>query len=187
MWTVSWRLYEYRGNIPARKRSKCRVPEPAVIVGAVVGGRSVSRKLVGADGGARFGAVRSKHGEMNRKGPRASRHGAAVLRCNVRAEHHGRLEYHPAWDYTWDIPNAHVPSRIQQRVSRVCALLCMRLLAFMCGEGAMEGGVGGTGPAIADGCAGVPAVRVVTVVAREGVALVLTARTQGAQEGTPDR
>ncbi len=40
---------------------------------------------------------------------------------------------------------------------------------------------------IADGCAGVPAVRVATVVAREGVALVLAARTQGAQEGTPDR
>ncbi len=158
-----------------------------MVVGAVVGGRSVSRRLVGADVGARFAAVRSKHGKMDRKGPRASRHGAAVLRCNVRAEHHGWLEYHPAWEYTWDIPNAHVPSRIQQRASRVCALLCMRLLAFVCGEGAMKGGVGGRAPAIADGCAGVPAVGVVTVVAREGVALVLATRTQGPQEGTPDR
>jgi hypothetical protein len=97
MWTVSWRLYKYRG-VPARKRSKCRVPEPAVIVGEVVGGRSVSRKLVGADGGARFGAGRSKHGWPSRKGPSGSRHGAAVLRCDVRAEHQGRLEYHPAWE-----------------------------------------------------------------------------------------
>ena len=56
---------------PARKRRQCRIPEPAVVVvvGAVVGGRSVSRKLVGADGDARFGAVRSKHGGMDRKGP----------------------------------------------------------------------------------------------------------------------
>ena len=74
MWTVSWHLYEYRGSIPARKRSKCRVPEPAVIVGAVVIGRSVSRKLVGADVGARFAAVRSKHGWPSRKGPSGSRH-----------------------------------------------------------------------------------------------------------------
>ena len=61
---------------PARKCRQCRIPEPAVVVvvGAFVGGRSVSRRLVGADGGARFAAVRSKHGEMNRKGPRASRH-----------------------------------------------------------------------------------------------------------------
>ena len=73
MWTVFWRLYKYRGSIPARERSKCRVPEPAVIVGAVVIGRSVSRKLVGADVGARFAAVRSKHGWPSRKGPRASR------------------------------------------------------------------------------------------------------------------
>jgi hypothetical protein len=46
--------------------------------------------------------------------------------------------------------------------------------------------VGGRAPAIADGCAGVPAVGVATVAAREGVALVLAARTQGAHEGTPD-
>ena len=81
MWTVSWRLYKYRGSIPARKRSKCRVPEPAVIVGAVVIGRSVSRKLVGADVGARFGAVRSKHGWPSRKGPRASRHARFGAMC----------------------------------------------------------------------------------------------------------
>ncbi len=69
-----------------------RVPEPAVVVGAVVGnGRSVSRRLVGADVGARFAAARSKHGGMNRKGPSGSRHGAAVLRCNVRAEHQGAV------------------------------------------------------------------------------------------------
>jgi hypothetical protein len=79
----------------------------------------------------------------------------------------------------------------------VCTQLCVScvcvhcracgLLAFVCGEGATEGGVGGRGPAIADGCAGVPAVGVATAVAREGVALVLAARTQGAHEGTPDR
>jgi hypothetical protein len=78
--------------------------------------------------------------------------------------------------------------RTQLCVSRVRVHCCAcGLLAFACGEGAMEGGMGGRGPAIADGCAGVPAVGLVTVVAREGVALVLAARTQGAQEGTPDR
>ena len=95
---VSWRLYACRGRIllvsfATRAR---RVPEPAVVVGAVIGVRSVSRKLVGADVGARFAAARSKHGEMNRKGPSGSRHGAAVLRCNVRAEYQGRLGHHPA-------------------------------------------------------------------------------------------
>jgi hypothetical protein len=72
---VSWRLYEYRSSIlPVSAATRARrVPGAAAVVGAVVGGRSVSRKLVGADGGARFGAVQSKHGEMNRKGPRASR------------------------------------------------------------------------------------------------------------------
>ncbi len=75
---VSWGLYGCRGSIllvSAATRAR-RIPEPAVdvIVGAVVGGRSVSRKLVGADGGARFGAVRSKHGWPSRKGPRGSRH-----------------------------------------------------------------------------------------------------------------
>jgi hypothetical protein len=73
-----------------------RVPGAAVVVGAFGNGRSVSRRLVGADVGARFGAARSKHGEMNRKGPSGSRHGAAVLRCNVRAEYQGRLGHHPA-------------------------------------------------------------------------------------------
>jgi hypothetical protein len=124
---VSWRLYACRGCIllvSAATRAR-RVPGAAVVVGAVVGGRSVSRKLVGADVGVRFGAVRSKHGEPNRKGPRASRHGAAVLRWNVRAEHQGRLEYHPAWD----IRDAHVPSEcVHPTVRLVCvrALLCMR-------------------------------------------------------------
>ncbi len=37
--------------------------------------------------------------------------------------------------------------------------------------------MGGRAPAIADSCAGVPAVGLVTVAAREGVALVLAART----------
>ena len=58
-----------------------RVPEPAVVVGAVVGVRSVLRKLVGADVGARFAAARSEHGEMNRKGPRASRHARFGAMC----------------------------------------------------------------------------------------------------------
>ena len=39
-----------------------RIPETAVLVGALAGVRSVSCKLVGADVGTRFGAVRSKHG-----------------------------------------------------------------------------------------------------------------------------
>jgi hypothetical protein len=56
----------------------------------------------------------------------------------------------------------------------------MRLLALVCGEGATERRREGW---IADG---VPAVGVATVVVREDVALVLAARTQGAQEGTPD-
>jgi len=115
-----------------------RVPGAAVVVGAVVGGRSVSRKLVGADVGARFAAARSKHGEMNRKGPRASRHGAAVLRCNVRAEHHGRLEYHPAWEaYVGHKKCAHpVGVCAPNCASRVRP--CMRLLALVCGDGARE-------------------------------------------------
>ena len=118
-----------------------RVPEPAVVVGAVVGVRSVLRKLVGADVGARFAAARSKHGEMNREGPRGSRHGAAVLRCNVRAEHQGQLGHHPAWSHTWDIRNAHTLLECAHptvRLACVCALPCMRLLAFVCGEGATE-------------------------------------------------
>jgi hypothetical protein len=143
MWTVSWRLYKYRGSIPARKRSKCRVPEPAVIVGAVVIGRSVSRKLVGADVGARFGAVRSKHGWPSRKGPSGSRHGAAVLRCNVRAEHQGRLGHHPACESYVRRKKCACPIGVcaPNCASRVCvrALLCMRLLAFVCGEGATMG------------------------------------------------
>ena len=114
---------------------------------------------------------------------------ACALRCNVRAEHQGRLGHHPAWSHTWDIRNAHVPSEcVHPTVRLVCvrALLCMRFLVLVCGEGAMEGGMGERGPAIADGCAGVPAVGVATVVAREGVALVPAARTQGAQKRTPD-
>ena len=78
--------------------------------------------------------------------------------------------------------------RTQLCVSRVCVHCCAcGLLAFVCGEGAMKGGVGGRAPAIADGCAAVPAVGLATVVAREGVALVLAARMHGAQEPTPDR
>ena len=72
--------------------------------------------------------------------------------------------------------------RIQLCVSRVCVRTCIRLLAFVCGEVArerqweVEGRMGGRGPAIADGCAEAPAVGVVAVVARAGVALVLAAR-----------
>jgi hypothetical protein len=107
-----------------------RVPEPAVVVGAVVGVRSVLRKLVGADGGARFGAVQSKHGEMNRKGTSGSRHGAAVLRCNVRAEHQGRLGHHPAWEsYVGHKKCAHpVGVCAPNCASRVC--VCIAVHAF---------------------------------------------------------
>jgi hypothetical protein len=103
-----------------------RVPEPAVVVGAVVGVRSVLRKLVGADGGARFGAARSKHGEMNRKGPRESRlcFGAMCEQSTRGGWGTIRLGSH-----TWDIRNAHIPSECAHptvRLARVCALLCMR-------------------------------------------------------------
>jgi hypothetical protein len=117
---------------------------------------------------------------------------ACALRCNVRAEHQGRLGHHPAWSHTWDIRNAHIPSECAHptvRLACVRALLCMQFARVRVWRGSDNGmlRMGERGPAIADGCAGVPAVGVATVAAREGVALVLAARTQGAQEGTPDR
>jgi hypothetical protein len=84
---VSRRPYEYRGSIllvSAATRAR-RTPETAVDVGAVVGVSSVSRKLLDADVGARFGPVRSKHGWPNRKGPRGSRHARASVQRASRA------------------------------------------------------------------------------------------------------
>ncbi len=82
---VPWRQYEYHDSILlVRAATQARrTPETAVVVSAVVGIRSVSRKLVGTDGGARFGAVRSKHGEMNSKGPRGSRHTCFGTMCEL--------------------------------------------------------------------------------------------------------
>ena len=56
---------------------------------------------------------------------------ACALRCNVRAEHHGRLEYHPAWSHTWDIRNAHITSECAHPTVRLAcafahACLCSR-------------------------------------------------------------
>jgi hypothetical protein len=61
-------------------------------------------------------------------------------------------------------------------VSRMRMRTCMPLLAI-CAVREQVRGMCGWEPAIADSCAGVPAVGVATAVTREGVALVLAART----------
>ena len=119
-----------------------RVPAAAVVVGAFVGGRSVSRRLVGADGGARFGAARSKHGGMSRTGPRASRRARLCFGATCEQSTRGGWGTIRLGSHTWDIRNAHIPSEcVHPTVRLVCvrALLCVRLLALVCGEGATIG------------------------------------------------
>ena len=72
---------------------------------------------------------------------------ACALRCNVRAEHQGRLGHHPAWSHTWDIRNAHIPSECAHPTVRLaCACtavhaVCSRscVVRELCREGWARG------------------------------------------------
>ena len=102
-----------------------RVPGAAV----VVGGRSVSRRLVGADGGARFGAVRSKHGWPSRKGPRGSRHARLYFGAMCEQSTMGGWGTIRLGSHTWDIRNAHIPSECVHPTVRL-ACVCTAVHAF---------------------------------------------------------